>query len=67
MLHPTGSTEVTFRLERTNEGGIDAARKRLLERLERQTWRSDLDESRRRLAEEKTLAGMFAIVEGKPK
>jgi hypothetical protein len=64
MLHPTGGTPVTFELERAPNSGIDAARALLRARLDDQTWRHDLEQKRRALASEKTLAGMVAIVKG---
>ncbi|MBE2180671.1 MAG: hypothetical protein IAE97_09395 [Chthoniobacterales bacterium] len=65
MTHPTGNTPVTFQLARAPESGIAVARQLLRPRLEDQTWRDDLDQGREALAREETLAGMFAIVDGK--
>ena len=62
MANPTGSTPVTFTLERAPKSGIEVARALMRERLDEQTWRTDLDEKRRALATEQTLAGMLAIV-----
>jgi hypothetical protein len=64
MANPTGVTPVTFELERAPKSGLEAARELMRLRLEEQTWRTDLDEKRRALAAEQTLAGMFAIVNG---
>ena len=65
MTHPTGNTPVTFKLARAPESGIAVARKLMQARLDEQTWRDDLDQGREALAREETLAGMFAIVDGK--
>ena len=62
MAHPTGSTPVTFELKRSPKSGIETARELIRARLDDQTWRDDLEEKRRALAAEQTLAGMFAIV-----
>jgi hypothetical protein len=66
MTHPTGSTPVSFKLERAPKSGIEIARELLRTRLNEQTWRSDLAQRREALAKEPTLAGLFAIVQGKP-
>ncbi len=65
LINPTGSTPVTFELKRAPESGLEAARALLRTRLDDQTWRDDLEEKRRALAAEQTLAGMVAIVRGK--
>jgi hypothetical protein len=62
MTHPTSGTPVTFELERAPNTGIEAARALLRARLDDQTWRRDLEEKRRALAVEPTLAGMIEIV-----
>jgi len=65
MAHPTGSTPVSFKLERASKSGIETARELIRARLDEQTWRGDLAQSREALAGEQTLAGMAAVVEGK--
>ena len=65
MAHPTGSTPVSFKLERASKSGIETARELMRARLDEQTWRSDLAQSREALAGEQTLAGMAAIVNAK--
>ncbi len=65
MTHPTGNTPVKFKLARAPESGIAAARALMQARLDDQTWRDGLDQEREALAREETLAGMFAIVDGK--
>lgn len=64
MAHPTGSTPVTFRLERAEKSGVETARELMRARLDEQTWRGDLAERRDALANEQTLPGMIFIVEG---
>jgi len=64
MANPTGSTPVTFTLERDPKSGIEATRTLFLQRLEGQTWRTDLDQRRRALATEQTITGMLALVQG---
>ena len=64
MAHPTGSTPVTFELQRAPQSGIATARAHLRARLDEQTWRDDLEKKRKALAAEQTLAGMLAIVRG---
>jgi hypothetical protein len=61
IAHPTGSTPVTFALERGRNSGIEAARTLLGQRLDEQTWRTDLDEARRALAHEQNLVRMVAL------
>jgi hypothetical protein len=65
MANPTGSSPVTFKLERARQSGIATARKLIQTRLDAQTWRDDLLERRKALSQEQTLAGMMAIVEGR--
>jgi len=65
MSHPTGATPVSFELQRAPESGIEVARGLLRLRLDAQTWRTDLDEKRRALAAEQTLAGMVEVVQGR--
>ncbi|MDR3402570.1 MAG: hypothetical protein P4L99_08730 [Chthoniobacter sp.] len=67
MMHPTGSTPVTFTLERAPQSGLEAARALLGHYLETQTWRRDLEQKRRALAAERTLPGMLTIVQGEDK
>lgn len=62
MSHPTGSTPVKFELERAPKSGVEAARELLRLRLDAQNWRSDLEEQRRALNAERTLAGMVEVV-----
>jgi hypothetical protein len=62
MTHPTAGTPVTFELERAPNSGIEAARALIRARLDDYTWRTDLEQRRRALATEQTLAGMVAIV-----
>lgn len=64
MANPTGRTPVTFTLERDPKTGIEVARALFLERLEQQTWRTDLEQRRHTLATEQTVAGMLALVQG---
>lgn len=65
MINPTGSTPVSFTLQRAPKSGLEAARAILRTRLDDQTWRRDLDEKRRAFAAETTLAGMVEIVNSK--
>jgi len=62
MINPTGSTPVKFELTRAPKSGVEAAREIFRAQLDSQTWRRDLEEKRRALATEQTLAGMLAIV-----
>jgi len=62
MAHPSGGTPVTFELQRAEPSGIEAARALMRQWLDQQTWRHDLDQSRRALASEKTFSGMLKIV-----
>ena len=65
MTHPTGSTPVSFKLERAAKSGIETARALMRARLDEQTWRDDLAQRREALGREQTLAGMVTIVEPK--
>ena len=49
-------------MEEPTEEEMEAARALLRARLDDQTWRRDLEEKRRALAVEPTLAGMIEIV-----
>lgn len=60
MAHPSGSTEVTFELK-ARKSGREVARDLFLQQLEKQTWRDDLDASRKALGSGKTLLEMASL------
>ena len=63
MAHPVGNTEVKFELQNAPASGLQAALDAMRAQLDKQDWRTDLEERRKSLAAQKTLPGMLKIFE----
>lgn len=63
MAHPSGATEVAFELKTAPESGLQAALDAMRAQLDKQDWRTDLEERRKSLAAQKTLPAMLKILE----
>lgn len=59
MAHPSDNTEVAFELKATSKSRMQAALAAMRVQLDKQTWRTDLEEKRSTLSAQKTLAGMI--------
>jgi hypothetical protein len=63
MAHPSGTTEVTFELQRQAETGRAAALALFRQQLDKQSWRTDLDAARGNLSAQPTVESMFAALQ----